>query len=464
MSSNEVIAALMSVLGEDIVSLGEGIAERRTEDWSGLRGEVPLALARPRSVAQVSEIMSICNHHRQPVVVQGGLTGLAGGACTSRGDIALSLERMNAIGAVDTISGTVTVEAGATLEAVQQAAEAAGLMFALDLGARGSCTIGGNLATNAGGVRVIRYGMAREHVLDVEAVLADGSVIGGLHRMVKNNTGYDLRNLMIGSEGTLGVITRAVLRLRPRPGAVATAWCGLADYAAVTRLLECAQRDLEAGVSAFEVMWPSFVDYVTGSVAGLRRPLGSRHGYYVLLEATGSQACAHQERFEGFLATMLENGVIENAAIAQSRADAQMFWRVRDSTADFPVTLPGLVAFDVSFSIADIGAAAQLCEREVSATWPGSIVLAYGHLGDGNLHLIVHVADADAQTVEDIEVLVYGIVRDFGGSVSAEHGIGAKKRDVLDHTRSADEIAAMHSIKRALDPFGVLNPRKVLPG
>ncbi|QGZ66007.1 FAD-binding oxidoreductase [Paraburkholderia acidisoli] len=463
LSNSAILTALTEALGDDVVSPRERLLERRNADWSGMPGATPLALLRPRSTEQVAQALAICNRFRQPVVVQGGLTGLAGGACTAANEIALSLERMMAIEEVDAISSTITVQTGVTLEAVQQAASEAGLMFPLDLGARGSCTIGGNLATNAGGNRVIRYGMARDQVLGLEAVLADGSVIGGLHKMVKNNTGYDLRNLMIGSEGTLGIITRAVLRLRPRAGALATAWCGLPDYAAVTRLLGEAQRHLSTGVSAFEVMWPSFVDYMLGNVHGLRAPLDTPHPFYVLMESAGGDEASHQQAFEDFLAAMLEAGVIANASIAQSQSDAGAFWRIRDATAEFPILMPDLIAFDVSFAIADIGRAAQQCDEALRATWPGSTVLTYGHLGDGNLHLIVQVAGADDSTVNAVEALVYGIVREYGGSVSAEHGIGSKKRDVLGHTRAPAELAAMRAIKAALDPHGILNPGKVLP-
>ena len=359
MPALDILSELRRVLGGDAVLPRAQIQQHRHADWSGLPAQAPLALLRPRDTPQVSAALAICNRHGQPVVTQGGLTGLAGGACTTAGDIALSLARMDAIEEIDPLSATMTVQAGAPLETVQQAAARAGLLFPLDLGARGSCTLGGNLATNAGGNRVIRYGMARDQVLGLEAVLADGSVLDGTRKMVKDNTGYDLRHLMIGSEGTLGVITRAVLRLRPRPQAVATAYCGLSGYDAVTRLL-----------------------------AELRAPLSSRHAFYVLLESEGADSAGHQAAFEQFMGAMLDAGVIENAAIAQSTSDATAFWRVRDATAEFPMLLPDLVAFDVSFAIADIGLAAQRCDAALRQAWPASTVLAYGHLGDGNLHLI----------------------------------------------------------------------------
>lgn len=461
MACDTVLQALLDALGEDVVQFGEQIANRRYADWSGVPAVQPLALLRPRTTQQVSQALAICHQYRQPVVVQGGLSGLAGAACTQEHDIALSLERMNAIEEADEVSGTITVQAGVILQAVQERAAAMGMMFPLDLGARGSCTIGGNLGSNAGGNRVIKYGMAREQVLDLEAVLADGRIIGGLRKMVKNNTGLDLKNLLIGSEGTLGVITRAVLRLRAQPGAVATAYCGLADYDSVTALLRAAQQRLVSGVSAFEVMWPGYYNYVLANVPGLKPPLPAQHNYYVLLESVGGEAERHQADFECVLEECMEAGIIENAAVATTAGDAQGFWSVRDAPAEFPALMPKLIAFDVSFSIRDIGQAAQDCAARLGARWPDSTVLVYGHLGDGNLHLITDVPGVTEETVKQVEALVYGLVNEYNGSVSAEHGIGLKKRNVLGLTRSPADLDAMLAIKQALDPHNILNRGKV---
>lgn len=463
MACNTVLQALLDALGEDVVQFGERIAYRRNADWSGVPAAQPLAVLCPRTTQQVSQALAICHEYRQPVVVQGGLSGLAGAACTQEHDIALSLERMNVIEEIDEVSGTMTVQAGTILQTVQEQAAAIGVMFPLDLGARGSCTIGGNLGSNAGGNRVIKYGMVREQVLDLEAVLADGRIIGGLRKMVKNNTGFDLKNLLIGSEGTLGVITRAVLRLRPQPAAVATACCGLADYDSVTALLRTAQQRLASGVSAFEVMWPGYYNYVLANISGLKPPLPAQHNYYVLLESMGTEPERQQADFERLLQECLETGVIEDAAVATTQRDALDFWSVRDAPAEFPVLMPKLIAFDVSFSIRDIGQAAQDCAARLGARWPGCTVLVYGHLGDGNLHLIVDVPGAAAETVEQVEALVYGLVNEYNGSVSAEHGIGLKKRNVLGLTRSASDLDAMRAIKLALDPHDILNRGKVLP-
>ncbi|TDV37821.1 FAD/FMN-containing dehydrogenase [Paraburkholderia caballeronis] len=461
-SPADLVRQLLDALGADLVTAGADLGTRRHCDWSGTPGADPVALIRPRSTADVSRALALCHRLGQPVVTQGGLTGLAGGANLRGGEVALSLERMSAIEEVDPVSGTITVQAGAILQRVQEAADAAGMMFPLDLGARGSCTIGGNLATNAGGNRVIRYGMAREQVLGIEAVLADGTVIGDMHKMVKNNSGYDLKQLLVGSEGTLAVITRATLKLAPRPAGLLTAWCGLPDYASVTRLLHHARAHLSGGVSAFEVMWPSYYDYVLEHVRGLRAPLDTRHAYYVLLESPASDAERDAAGFEDVLGEMLSEGVVENASIASSNADAARFWAVRDAPAEFPVLMPGLIGFDIGFSTADIGAVAAQCETMLHARWPDMTTLVYGHLGDGNLHVIAHLDDAPPDLAEQVDEAVYDLTRAWRGSVSAEHGIGSKKRAYLGHTRDAGARHAMHAIKRALDPANLLNPGKVL--
>lgn len=462
MQQAPAIQALVDALGPDLIATGDAIPERRLLDWSGVPGARPAALLRPRTTGQLSQMLAICNAHGQAVVPQGGLTGLAGGACCAPGDVAVSLERMNRIEEVDAISGTITAQAGATLQSVQEAADEAGYFFPLDLGARGSCTVGGNLSTNAGGNRVIKYGTMRDQLLGIEVVLADGSVLSGLHKMVKNNTGYDMRHLLAGAEGTLGVVTRAVLKLQPKPLSVATAWCGLADYEAVTTLLRRAKAELSGGVSAFEVMWPSYLDFMLTRVKGLRAPLAQRQPMNVLLESSGSDAAHHPAAFEQFLARMMEEGVIQDAAVAHSQADARSLWAIRDATAEFPILLPNMSAFDVSFAIGDIGRAALECEAMLRERWPGSTALVYGHLGDGNLHVIVDVEGGGAETNAAVEAAVYDLVRRYHGAVSAEHGIGLLKRKVLGHTRSPAELAAMRAIKAALDPKGILNPGKVI--
>jgi FAD/FMN-containing dehydrogenase len=405
--------------------------------------------------------MKICHQYKQPVVTQGGLTGLAGGACLLGGEIVISLERMTGIEDIDPISATMTVLMGTHLQTVQEEADKAGFLFPLDLGARGSCTIGGNLATNAGGNRVIKYGMTRDLVLDLEAVMADGSIVGGTHQMIKNNTGYDIRNLLIGSEGTLAIITRAVLKLSPKPKAVSTAFCGLPNYESVTTLLSLAQENLPSGVSAFEVMWPGYYDFVLKTLPNLRKPLNERHAYYVLLESTGANPLMQNEALEKFLGDMLETGTLNDAAIAMSQSDTLDFWDIRDAPAEYGRHLPGRVSFDVSFAISDVGKAAHRCETALREKWPNATILIYGHLGDGNIHIQVHESNWPLNTAAEVQELVYNITGEMNGSVSAEHGIGTKRKHVLGLTRTPAELSVMKAIKVALDPNNILNPGKV---
>jgi FAD/FMN-containing dehydrogenase len=456
------VRALREALGAHVVQLPDEFGDRSFADWSRTPSAQPLALVRPRTTAEVAQALAICSAHSQPVVTQGGLSGLAGGACLRAGEIALSLERMNGVESIDPVSSTMTVLAGTPLQRVQEAALEAGFFFPLDLGARGSCTIGGNMATNAGGNRVIKYGMMRDQVIDLEAVLADGSIVGSLLGMIKNNTGYDLRHLLIGSEGTLAVITRAVLRLRPKPSAVSTAWCGLPSYDAVTTLLAKAQSALPAGVSAFEVMWPSYYDFVLDKLPELRRPLRDPHAFYVLLESSGADPQRQAESFESFLGEMLEQSVIADAALASSESDAMAFWAIRDAPGEYPRLLPGRTSFDVSFAVSRVGEAATRCDAALRQRWPAATVLIYGHLGDGNIHIVVHMQEMPPEKVRTIQEVVYQITGELQGSVSAEHGIGSKKLHVIGRTRSPAELAAMKAIKTALDPRGILNPGKIL--
>jgi FAD/FMN-containing dehydrogenase len=462
MTAPEAVSALRETLGADVVSLPDEFGERRVADWSGLPGAAPLALLRPRTTQEVAAALSICSKYRQPVVTQGGLTGLVGGANLLGGEVALSLERMNRIVEIDEVSSTMTVEAGVALQTVQEAASAAGFYFPLDLGARGSCSIGGNLATNAGGNRVIKYGMMRDQVLGVEAVLASGAVIGDLNKMIKNNSGYDLRHLLIGSEGTLAVITRVVLRLRPKPTVTATAWCGLPDFESVTTLLTRAQAGLAPGVSAFEVMWAGYHDAVIANLKTLRAPLADSHPFYVLLESVGADPARHNDAFEEFLGAMLEEGIVSDAAIASSDAHALAFWAIRDAPGEYQRFIPNHAAYDVSFSIAQVGDAAARCESRLRERWPQAMILVYGHLGDGNIHIVVDVPGMAKHDHDDIDRVIYEVTGELRGSISAEHGIGVKKRHFLPQSRRETDIDAMRAIKSALDPLGLLNPGKVV--
>jgi len=460
-TSAEAIGQLEAALGAAAVLSGSDIPARNLQDWSTLGPVQPLAVVRPADPQGVATAMAIASRHGIAVVPQGGLTGLAGGSRPITGAIALSLERLVGIEEIDPASATMTVRAGTTLEAIQQAADDAGFFFALDLGARGSCAIGGNIGTNAGGNRVIRYGMTRDMVLGLEVVLPDGTLVTSLNKMIKNNAGYDLKQLFIGSEGTLGIVTRAVLRLFPKPNCTMAALCGLATYADVLSLLGSARRWLGPTLSAFEVMWPDYWNVATRRVPGIRSPVAGEHGFYVLVESQGSHE-DDRERFNAFLENQAEAAIIEDAAVAQSLADVKAFWGSRDAAAEFKLVLGPHSSFDIGLPIAGMDLYARDCRDTLAREIPGCESFFYGHIGDGNMHIIACVPGAQAQPYDAIDEIVYRLVRQYGGTVSAEHGIGLKKKKFLPYTRSAEELALMKTIKRALDPKGLLNPGKVL--
>jgi FAD/FMN-containing dehydrogenase len=459
----QALLHLRDQLGASTVLIGDDVPERNARDWSAQPPQRPLAVVRPVDAAGVSAAMRACRAAGLPVVPQGGLTGLCGGARPEAGWVALSLERMVGIEEIDTASATMTVRAGTPLELVQRAADEAGLFFALDLGARGSCAIGGNLSTNAGGNRVIRYGMVRDMVLGLEVVLPDGTIVKNLNKMLKNNAGYDLKQLFIGSEGTLGIITRIVLRLFPKPGCTMAALCALPDYAAVVQLLGAARRGLGPLLSAFEVMWPDYWQVVTERV-GVRSPLDGAHGFYVLVEAQGTDEAIDAPRFEAWMERLMEEGALSDAAVSRSVADTQSFWALRDACAEFSQVLGPHVSYDVGLPVKHMAAYAQRCKAALAAAIPGCDSVYYGHIGDGNLHLVSWVPGlaVEQQPKDAMDEVVYGLVREYGGTVSAEHGIGTVKKRWLGHARSAEEIALMNTLKTALDPLRLLNPGKVV--
>jgi FAD/FMN-containing dehydrogenase len=457
---SSVLPALIEALGLDAVRAGAQIEARYLGDWSGRSECNPLAVVLPRTVDEVSTLLQLCHEARQSVVPQGGRTGLAGGAIPSSGSVCVSLERMNHIEEIDRASATMTVQAGATLQSVQQAADEAGFDFALDLGARGSCQIGGTLATNAGGHRVPQSGCARDQVLGLEVVLADGSILNSMHKVLKNNTGYDLRHLFIGSEGTLGIITRAVLRLRPRRAARNTALCALEDFAAAVALLRSLQTRLGDEISAFEVMWPEFFDFGVAATRSQRAPFEAAHPLYALIERAGF-ADDGGEQFTAVLNEALEAGRLRDVVVATSSSHALSLWSIREATAEFAGRIEP-INFDVSLPIADIGRFVEVCRDAFEGEWPGCRGLYFGHIGDSNLHVTFDARSIPPGSGEAVDRLLYGLVRDFHGSISAEHGIGSLKREYLGYSRSPNEIACMRAIKQALDPRGILNPGKLL--
>lgn len=452
-------AGLEAALGADGVLRGDAIPERHLADWSGLAPVRPLALLRPRSTDQVSAALRLGHEHRVPVVPQGGLTGLAGAAMPTATGVALSLERLRAIESVDPATRTLTAQAGATIQAVQDAAAAAGLRFGVDFGARGSAQVGGALATNAGGNGVLQFGMMREQVLGLEVVLADGRVLPMLRPMQKNNTGYDLKHWFVGAEGTLGVITRALFRLHPAARARATLLAALPDYDAALALLNRLQSRFPGAVAAYELMWRDFVE-TSLRWQHLREPFEAVHPFLALVDLDGATPGALNAELESALAEAYDDGLVLDVALAQSQAQAAAFWKIREATAELPVHLHPPVNFDVSLPMARIGRFAEVCRAALTARWPAHHSLFFGHIGDSNLHLTVDGASI-GQDIEGLERLVYALVGEHAGSVSAEHGIGLHKRPYLATSRTPAEIDVMRAIKAALDPLGLMNPGKV---
>lgn len=455
----------MSLLSDRIGSLGEMVStepevlDKHACDWSGVNRQLPLAVLRPRTVEEVSAALRLCHEMNMAVVPQGGLTGLAGGATPRAGQVVLSLERLRGIEELDRDGATMTVLAGTPLETAQKAAEEAGLYLALDIGSRGSCQIGGNVATNAGGNHVIRYGMARAQVLGLETVLADGTILTALTKVMKNNAGYDLNQLFIGSEGTLGIVTRVVLRLHARPRSKSTALIATTGYDATVRLLRRLQTAL-GDVSAFEAMWPGFYRYVTDHPATGAKPMADHHPFYALAEFQGSEPERDGARLEESLGAAIEAGEALDALIAQSEREARSFWKIREGEAlDL---LPYLINFDVSAPTVQLGGLAERLATALTARWPEGRFFIYGHIGDGNIHLSAWAGGTLDSVAHEMDEIVYGEVRRIGGSISAEHGIGTLKRAYLGHSRSQAEIDAMRRIKAALDPKGILNPGKVI--
>jgi len=453
-----VVDALVAALGADRIRVGADVPERARADASGLAPTAPLALVLPRSTEEVSTALRICHAHGQPVVTQGGMTGLAGGAHPFDAEVALSLERMSGVEEVDAGAATLTALAGTPLQVVQDAAAEAGFLCGIDLGARGTCTIGGNIATNAGGNNVVRYGMARRNVLGLEAVLADGTVMRSLNKMLKNNAGYDWTQLFIGSEGTLGVVTRVVIGLHPRPEGVHTALCAVENADAALALLRALERCFAGGLLVFEGMWREFIRQAVDEV-GLAAPFAEEHDVLVLVEAATGAGPEGAERFEEALGSLLEEGLVHDAVVARSEADRAKLWAFRESPYEYQAKLPKWVGFDVSFPRARIGEAVEALRAAAASRWPQALSVIFGHIADSNLHLIVGAAGLDKAMVEET---VYAIVADFGGSVSAEHGIGRNKRAWLALSRTAPELALMRTIKRALDPADLLNRGRVL--
>jgi D-lactate dehydrogenase (cytochrome) len=462
----ELIAKFRAVVGDKYaVTDATDIAPYVTEERDLFHGRSPLVL-RPGSTAEVSAICKLASEHKIALVPQGGNTGLVGGQTPHNGEVVMSLRRLDKIRDIDPASNTMTCEAGVILQVAQQRAAEVDRLFPLSLGAEGSCTIGGNLSTNAGGTAALAYGVAREMALGLEVVLADGRILNGLSKLKKDNTGYDLRNLFIGAEGTLGIITAATLKLFPKPRAVETAYVGLSSPAQALKLLSIAQNEAAGGLTSFELLAHIAVDFSLRHGIDVRDPLTTKHPWYVLMELSSSRDDA-RDALEAILAKGMEEGIVDDAVIAANLSQRAGFWKLRDEMSAAQKPEGGSIKHDISVPVAAVPAFIEEANASVVKLIPGSRPVPFGHLGDGNIHYNVSqpiggdTADFMSRWHEVNEV-VFAIVLRLGGSISAEHGIGVLKRDELPDVKDKVAIELMRGIKAMLDPFGIMNPGKVL--
>ena len=424
-------------------------------------------VVRPKTRDEVAAILALCHAAGIPLVPQGGNTGLVGGQTPDDAEaIVLSLTRMDALRDLDPVSSTMTVEAGMTLQAAREAADGVDRLFPMWIAAGGSCTIGGNLATNAGGLNVIAHGNTRDLVNGIEVVLADGRVLSSLSKLKKDNTGYDLKNLFVGSEGTLGIITAAVLRLVPKPRSRATAFVAVADPQAALDLLDLARDRVGGEIEAFELIPRIALDFVRDAFGG-REPLQGRHPWYVILELASQAETGLDAPLLALLEEGAERGLVRDATVAASLDQAEALWALRENVSEAQKHFGGSIKHDVSVPVARVPAFLAEVEPAVQAVVPGARLCAFGHLGDGNIHCNVQQpAGADKAAFlarwDEVAEVVHGIVVRYGGSISAEHGIGRMKRELLAHVKDPVALATMRAIKATLDPKGILNPGKLL--
>jgi FAD/FMN-containing dehydrogenase len=462
----DLIAKFRKIVGDKYaVTDAADIVPYVTEERDLFHGRSPLVL-RPGATDEVSAICKLASEHKIALVPQGGNTGLVGGQTPHNGEVVISMRRMDRIRDVDTASNTMTCEAGVILQVAQQRASEVDRLFPLSLGAEGSCTIGGNLSTNAGGTTALAYGVAREMALGLEVVLADGRVLNLLSKLKKDNTGYDLRNLFIGAEGTLGIITAATLKLFPKPRAIETAYVGLKSPADALKLLAISQNEAAGTLTSFELLSDIAVDFSVRHGIDVRDPLAEKHRWYVLMELSSPRDDA-RDTLEAILTKGMEDGIVDDAVIAANLSQRQAFWKLRDEMSAAQKPEGGSIKHDISVPVVAVPDFIEEANAAVVKLIPGARPVPFGHLGDGNIHYNVS-QPIGADTADflarwhDVNAVVFEIVLRMGGSISAEHGIGVLKRDELPEVKDKTAIELMRQIKAMLDPLGIMNPGKVL--
>ncbi len=458
----KIVTLLRQKLGADKVLSSEQIQDRYEHIW---RMDLPLqaaALVLPDSTEDIADAMKICHANEQAVVVHGGLTNLVGATETKINEVVISLERMNRIEELDEKSRTMTVQAGAILENVQIAAKEKNLLFPLNFGAKGSAQVGGIISTNAGGLKVFRYGMTRNLVLGLEAVLADGTIISSLKKIIKDNSGYDLKQLFIGSEGTLGVVSKAVLKLVEAPKSRTSAFVAFNEYDKVVDFLKYMDAGLAGTLSSFELIWQETYKAMTSPPAIAKPPLPQHYKYYVLLEGLGSHQENDQTRLQELLEFAFDKEMVLDAVVADGESDLNWFWTIREDVHVVKKQANNDHHFDISLPIALIGKTVGEITESLKCIKGVERIFPFGHIADGNIHFIIGKKDTSVDLRKQINQAVYQPLKKLGGSVSAEHGIGLDKKQYLSYCRTEEEINLMRTLKLALDPKGILNRGKVI--
>ncbi len=460
--TNNILTELKDRLGADKMLTGPDVKDRYHHIWKTFEPLQAKAVLFPKSTADVSTILSICNAFDQPVVIHGGLTNLVGGTETNEKEVVISMEKMNQIEEIDDKSRTISVQAGVILEQVQNAAKEQNLLFPLNFGAKGSAQIGGIISNNAGGLRVFRYGMTRSLVLGLEVVLADGTLISSMKKIIKDNSGYDLKQLFIGAEGTLGVVTRAILKLVEAPKSRNSAFIGFDDYDKVVDFLKFIDSGLAGTLSGFELIWKNTFRALTSFPAVVKAPLPYDYKYYVLIESLGSHPENDKNAMQTLLQKALEAELILDAVMAHTQSDLDWFWKVREEVGVLASAANHDQHFDISLPIPLIGDLLDDIHETLSKVPKVSEIFIFGHIADGNIHLIIGKAEQNEEIIKTINDIIYLPLKSIGGSVSAEHGIGLHKKSYLHLCRTNEEIQLMQTLKNNLDPKGILNRGKLI--
>ena len=457
-----ILQLLRNSLGKSKVLSGEDLKDRYAHIWKMDQALQAIAVVLPQSTEEVSEVLKICFAHNQAVVVHGGLTNLVGSTDTLPDEVVISMEKMNNIIELDESSRCVTVQSGVILENIHNAVKEKGLLFPLNYGAKGSAQIGGAISTNAGGLQVLRFGMTRNLVLGLEAVLADGTIVSGLKKIIKDNSGYDVKQLFIGSEGTLGIVTKAVLKLVETPMSRTSAFVGFNDYEKVVEFLKFLDKRMAGTLSGYELIWKEAYIALTSPPAQVKPPLPSDYKYYVLVEGLGSNQEKDQALLEELLATAFEKEIILDAAIAYTESDLTWFWQVREDVHNMVSRCNNDQHFDVSLPISAIGDYVEKTIEKLYQIPEVEKVFAFGHVADGNIHFIIGKTKQSKTLINQINQVIYQPLQSMLGSVSAEHGIGIDKKAYLHLARTPAEIQLMKTLKIAMDPKNILNRGRVL--